>query len=59
MQQFWSIEEDTKEVIKCCHENNIMEFIISSNSNNMISSVMALSWGSGETFNLNNNVQSQ
>ena len=35
-------EEDAEAVIKCCRENNIKEFTISSNSTGMIRSIMAL-----------------
>ncbi len=35
-------EEDAEEVIKCCRENCVKEFTISSNSTGMIRSIMAL-----------------
>ena len=36
------MRKDAEEVIKCCRENNIKEFTISSNSTGMIYSIMAL-----------------
>ena len=35
-------EEDAEDIIKCCRENNIREFTISSNSTGMIRAIMAL-----------------
>ena len=35
-------EEDAEDIIKCCRENGIREFTISSNSTGMIRSIMAL-----------------
>ena len=35
-------EEDAEAVIKCCRENNIKEFTISSNSTGMIRAIMVL-----------------
>ena len=35
-------EEDAEDIIKCCRENGIREFTISSNSTGMIRAIMAL-----------------
>ncbi|MBO4405979.1 MAG: hypothetical protein J5821_04575 [Alphaproteobacteria bacterium] len=35
-------EEDAEDIIKCCRENGVKEFTISSNSTGMIRAIMAL-----------------